>query len=80
MQVRITGTIEHIIYRNESNGYTVFNLLSEGKELTCVGSFPTLQEGLFIEAAGEMTDHHLYGEQMKVSRFEVRTPETKEAM
>lgn len=80
MQVRITGTIEHIIYRNESNGYTVFNLLSEGKELTCVGSFPTLQEGLFIEAAGEMTDHHLYGEQLKVSRFEVRTPETKEAM
>lgn len=80
MQVRVTGTIDHVIFRNEQNGYTVFVLVSDGKELTCVGSFPAVREGLLIEAVGEMTEHYMYGEQLKVSSIELKTPETKEAV
>ena len=42
MSESITGYIDHIIFRNEDNGYTVMVLkgVSEEDELTCVGSFP----------------------------------------
>ena len=33
------GYVDHIIYRNTGNGYTVFELVSEGEEITCVGTF-----------------------------------------
>ena len=36
MQDTIEGYVEHIIFRNEDNGYTVLNLMSEGSEVTCV--------------------------------------------
>ena len=35
----IKGFIDHIIYRNKENGYTVLNLLTQEGELTCVGFF-----------------------------------------
>ena len=39
MQESVKGIIEHIIFRNEENGYTVLSLRSKGKELTLVGFF-----------------------------------------
>ena len=30
MEEQVSGTIEHIVYRNADNGYTVFTLLQEG--------------------------------------------------
>ena len=36
---RVTGYIEHIVYRNEDNGYTVMNVVSDEDEVTCVGIF-----------------------------------------
>lgn len=35
----IEGFVENIIYRNEDNGYTVFNVVYKGEEITCVGVF-----------------------------------------
>ena len=35
----IKGYVEHIVYRNEENGYTVFNLNNDDGEVTCVGKF-----------------------------------------
>ena len=35
----IKGYVEHIVYRNEDNGYTVFHLNNEDGEVTCVGNF-----------------------------------------
>ncbi len=37
MQDTIEGYVEHIIFRNEENGYTVFNLMTDGSPLTCTG-------------------------------------------
>ena len=41
----IKGYVEHIVYRNEDNGYTVFNLNNEDGDLTCVGTFLYIEEG-----------------------------------
>lgn len=51
MSESITGYIDHIIFRNEDNGYTVMVLkgVSEEDELTCVGSFPVVTQGASVE-------------------------------
>ena len=36
---KIEGYVDHIIYRNQENGYTVMVLTSEDTEITCVGTF-----------------------------------------
>lgn len=41
MEETIEGYVEHIIYRNQENGYTVANLVVEETEITCVGIFST---------------------------------------
>ena len=41
----IKGYVEHIVYRNEDNGYTVFHLNNEDGEVTCVGNFHFIEEG-----------------------------------
>ena len=46
------GYVDHIIYRNTGNGYTVFELVSEGEEITCVGTFRALDEGENLELTG----------------------------
>ena len=75
MAETIKGYIEHIIYRNTDNGYTVLNLVSEEKEITCVGMFRTIDQGETIEAEGNYTAHPVYGEQFKIERYQVSTPE-----
>ena len=77
---KITGYVEHIVYRNTENGYTVLNLVSGEKETTCVGIFSSIAEGENIEAEGEFTEHPTYGEQFKVARFEEKMPEDREAI
>ena len=54
---KLAGYVEHIIYRNTDNGYTVLNLVSGEDEITCVGIFSTIAEGENIEATGDYTDH-----------------------
>ena len=46
---KVEGYVEHIIFRNEENGYTVLNLSMKGRELTCVGTLPMIGEGELIE-------------------------------
>ena len=77
---KLAGYVEHIIYRNTDNGYTVLNLVSGEDEITCVGIFSTIAEGENIEATGDYTDHPTYGTQFKVVSFEEKAPEDQEAI
>jgi len=76
----IQGYVDHIIYRNTENGYTVLVLVCEEEELTCVGIFSDIVEGENIEAKGEFTEHPVYGHQFKVSSFEEKAPEDEIAI
>ena len=77
MSETVTGYIDHVIFRNEDNGYTVMVLKDTKKEeeLTCVGSFPTITQGATIEATGVYTHHPVYGKQFQISSFVEKMPE-----
>ena len=74
MEIR-EGYVEHIIYRNEDNGYTVMELSCDHEEVTCVGTFQMLHEGELLEVQGEFVEHAAYGHQLKVYKYEVKMPE-----
>ena len=76
----VTGYVDHIIYRNAENGYTVLVLVVNEEELTCVGTFSDIAEGENIEAHGEYTEHATYGRQFKVVSFEEKEPEDEMAI
>lgn len=73
------GYVEHIIYRNTENGYTVFEFASQdGDEEvleTCVGNFPFINEGEYMVLYGNMVTHPTYHEQFKVEKSESRDPD-----
>lgn len=74
------GYVEHIVFRNTENGYTVFQMVTDEEELTCVGVFSGLSEGELIQAAGTRKEHPLYGEQLQVEQYEILAPEDEMAM
>ena len=83
MSESVTGYIDHIIFRNEDNGYTVLVLKgTEGddEELTCVGTFPVISQGATIEASGNFINHHIYGKQFQITSFTEKMPEDTMAM
>ncbi len=71
----IKGYVEHIVYRNEENGYTVFNLNNDDGDLTCVGKFHFIEEGALLELEGEYIVHKMYGTQLQVTTSKVCQPE-----
>jgi exodeoxyribonuclease V alpha subunit len=71
----IKGYVEHIVYRNEDNGYTVFHLNNSDGEVTCVGSFHYIEEGELLRLKGGYTTHKMYGLQFAVEESEICEPE-----
>ena len=76
----VQGFVEKIKYRNEDNGYTVLSLAASDDEYILVGTFPYINEGEMIEASGTMTEHPIYGEQLQVESYEIKTPEDADSM
>lgn len=82
MSVIVTGYIDHIVFRNEENGYTVLVLKEKEKEdgLTCVGTFQYVAQGELIEARGHYTEHPMYGRQFQIETCETKVPQDSQAM
>ena len=78
----ITGFIERIKFRNEENGYTVMSVTdqSDGEEVIMVGNLAYAAEGDMIEASGHMTQHPVYGEQLQIESYEMKTPQDELSM
>ena len=70
----LTGYVDHIIYQNQENGYTVLVLVCEEEEVTCVGACKGLTEGENLEATGEYIEHPVYGSQFKIASYRVVAP------
>ena len=75
MEETIEGYVDHIIYRNQENGYTVASLIVDGEELTCVGTFQALSEGETICGKGRYTEHPSYGQQFSICSYETVVPQ-----
>ncbi len=74
----IEAVVEHILFRNASNGYTVAELISEDTVFTANGIMPLIEPGDRVTVAGEWTLHPVYGEQFSVSLYEKQLPQTEE--
>ena len=74
------GYVEHIIYRNEENTYTVFEVSCEDGLLTCTGYPLSISEGESCIVTGKTVQHAVYGEQLKVETYRVVPPEGEEAI
>jgi exodeoxyribonuclease V alpha subunit len=71
----LEGYVDKIVFRNAENGYTVFSLINDDLEMTCVGILTFISEGEFIRATGSYTAHQLYGEQFQIQSYEFKEPE-----
>ena len=82
MSEKITGYIDHVVFRNEENGYTVMVLKTSDseEEVTCVGTFPDITQGVTIEAEGQFSQHHVYGRQFVIHSYAEKAPEDTQAM
>lgn len=70
----INGYVDHIIFQNSENGYTVMELIVDGDEVTCVGTCKGLGQGENISASGDYMEHPVYGSQFRISSYEVVAP------
>lgn len=71
---KINGYIDHIIFQNSENGYTVMSLIADEEEITCVGFCKGLAQGENIAAEGDFVEHPVYGQQFKISSYRTVAP------
>ena len=77
---QITGYVDHIIYRKAENGYTVFVLISDEDEITCVGNLGQIDQGDYLQIEGEEVSHAIYGSQIKVKSYRIVPPTDADSM
>ncbi len=72
----VEGTVQHIVFQNEENGYTILTLVTgEGEVITVVGCIPYAAAGEAMTVTGVWVDHPSYGRQMSAESVERRMPE-----
>ncbi len=76
----VTGLIDSIVFRNETNGYTVLNIDTDDELICAVGTMPGVEVGDEIKATGVFKTHPTYGEQLSVSYFERCAPTSSAAI
>ena len=78
--MELKGTVQDIIYKNETNGYTIATFDMETLDTTIVGYLPFVQKGDSLKVIGKFVTHPDYGDQFKVETFEKIMPETLDAL
>ncbi|MEZ0537155.1 ATP-dependent RecD-like DNA helicase [Caldicellulosiruptoraceae bacterium PP1] len=76
----IKGMVSDIIYKNNDNGYTVFEVICDEDVYTAVGTVFDLNIGEKISIYGDFFVHPQYGHQLKVSYIEKLLPESRDEL
>ena len=71
---KLTGVIDHFLFRNDTNGYGVFELTTEDDDIICVGTVSGYDEGEMVEVTGEYVIHPQYGPQLKLESVKAILP------
>ncbi len=72
---QLSGKIENVVFRNESNDYTVLEISDENELLvTAVGIMPLAFEGEEVVLSGHWTYHKEFGKQFNFNSFEKNLP------
>lgn len=76
--ITLEGRLERITYHNEENHYTIARLISaeSGSRVTVVGYMAGISPGQALEITGTWETHPRFGQQFKVSTFNVTLPAT----
>lgn len=74
--IHIEGTVENVMFRNESNGYIVLDLDAGGELITVVGELGDIEEGEGLILEGEYVTHHKFGTQFRAEYCERKLPDT----
>ncbi len=73
--IKLSGSIEHVIYSNEENGYAICDLGTDTDELiTITGTLPYIGEGDIVTVYGKWVHNPKYGRQFKVEQSEKQLP------
>ena len=72
--LRLEGIVEHVLFTNEKNGYTVLELDVDGSLVTVVGEIGTAEEGERLLVEGEYQNHPKFGAQFHAQYWERRLP------
>ncbi|MBE6588899.1 MAG: ATP-dependent RecD-like DNA helicase [Ruminococcaceae bacterium] len=73
--IKLSGSIEHVIFSNEENGFAICDLGTENDELvTITGTLPYIGEGDVVTVYGKWVHNPKYGRQFKVEQFEKQLP------
>ena len=78
--LQLCGSVEEIIYRNESNGYTVMTVMSDGATATAVGMLSDVNIGDELKLVGNWKNHSSYGEQFSFEYYEQFMPSTSDSI
>ncbi len=71
----VSGVVENIVYHNENNDYTVFELIDKADCLiTAVGIIPSLAEGECVELQGQWVFHKDFGKQFSFVSYDKTLP------
>ncbi len=71
---KLKGSVEHIIYANEDNGYTVLDFGTEDDVVTACGTMPYVSDGDSLILWGNWVHNPKYGRQFKVEQYERDMP------
>ena len=72
---KIVGVVENVVYRNENNDYTVFEIIDDDNRLvTAVGIIPMVSEGENVVLEGQWTYHKEFGKQFSFVSYEKSLP------
>lgn len=78
--LELSGTVEHVVYHNDKNQYTVLEMAAGDDLVTVVGAFPFVSEGEELRVYGTWSSHPSFGDQFKAETFERARPATTAAM
>ena len=79
-KIKLSGTVETIVFRNEDTGFTVMDLAVEEELVTVVGEVLDIAEGEEVTVTGSYTTHGTYGTQFKAELYERVMPATSSAI
>lgn len=78
--IHIEGTVDTVLFCNESNGYIVLDLDTGSDYVTVVGELGTIEEGEELRLTGKYVSHPKFGAQFRAEACERKLPATESAI
>ncbi len=77
--INLKGTLEHIVYTNDENGYSVLRFRVDSKKddtIVAVGTMLKPQIGAFFSLQGRWVQHAKFGQQFSFTNYDEQRPDS----